>query len=89
VTIYRRCVDHFEVVETLSTRQYLSFRDKLTPASGFQSAQMRQIEIVLGLEDSQRVGLETGESYLDALRAHDGSESPAWRRVQAEKRGGT
>jgi tryptophan 2,3-dioxygenase len=89
VAVYRRCADHFEVVETLSTREYLSFRDKLTPASGFQSAQMRQIEIVLGLEDSQRVGLETGESYLDALRAHDGSESPALRRVRDEKRGVT
>ena len=87
VTIYRRCVDHFEVVETLSTRNYLSFRDKLTPASGFQSAQMRQIEIVLGLDDAQRVGWEAGESYLEALRAHDGSESPALRRVLAEKRG--
>jgi tryptophan 2,3-dioxygenase len=86
VTIYRRCVDHFEVVETLSTRNYLSFRDKLTPASGFQSAQMRQIEIVLGLDDAQRVGWEAGESYLEALRAHDGSESPALRRVLAEKR---
>jgi tryptophan 2,3-dioxygenase len=89
VTIYRRCTDHFEVIETLSTRNYLSFRDKLTPASGFQSAQMRQIEIVLGLDDRQRVGLESGESYLDALRAHDGSESPALRRVLAERHGVT
>jgi tryptophan 2,3-dioxygenase len=87
VVVLRRCSDHFEVLETLSTRDYLSFRDKLTPASGFQSAQMRQIEIVMGLEDAQRVGLESGESYLDALRAHDGSESPALRRVLAEKRG--
>ena len=85
VTILRRCADHFEVIETLSTRNYLSFRDKLTPASGFQSAQLRQIEIVLGLDDSQRIGLEAGESYLDALRAHDGSESPALRRVLAER----
>jgi len=75
------------VIETLSTRSYLAFRDKLTPASGFQSAQMRQIEIVLGLSDEQRVLLESGESYLDALRSHDGSPSPALRRVQAEKRG--
>jgi len=89
VTLWRRCTDHFEVLETLSTRNYLSFRDKLTPASGFQSAQMRQIEIVLGLEDAQRVTLESGESYLDALRAHDGSESPALRRVLAERRGGS
>jgi len=89
VTILRRCVDHFEVIETLSTRNYLSFRDKLTPASGFQSAQMRQIEIVLGLEESARIGLEAGESFLDALRAHDGSESPALKRVLAERDGVT
>jgi len=87
VTLFRRCVDHFEVIETLSTRDYLSFRDKLTPASGFQSAQMRQIEIVLGLDDGARIPLEAGEGYLDALRAHDGSESPALRRVLAEKQG--
>jgi tryptophan 2,3-dioxygenase len=48
---------------------------------------MRQIEIVL--VRTQRVGLETGESYLAAMRAHDGSESPALRRVLAEKRGVT
>ncbi|HEX6882978.1 MAG TPA: tryptophan 2,3-dioxygenase family protein [Planctomycetota bacterium] len=86
-TIERLCTDHFQVMETLWTRNYLAFRDKLTPASGFQSAQLRQIEIVLGLSDEQRVALETGESYLDALRAHDGSESPALRRVQREKEG--
>jgi len=89
VTLYRRCADHFLVIETLHTRSYLSFRDKLTPASGFQSAQMRQIEIVLGLDDATRVQLGAGESYLDALRGHDGSESPALRRVQAEKQGVT
>src|SRR5215510_6688213 len=57
MTLFRRCADHFLVIETLPTRSYLSFRDKLTPASGFQSAQMRQIEIVLGLDDSTRVQL--------------------------------
>ncbi len=88
VTLYRRCADHFEVIETLATRSYLAFRDKLTPASGFQSAQMRQIEIVLGIEDAERVGLDSGESYLDALRSHDGGESSALRRVLAEKRVG-
>src|SRR5207244_4482936 len=72
VALYRRCADHFEVIETLATRSYLEFRDKLTPASGFQSAQMRQIEIVLGLADEERVRFDWGESYLDALRGHDG-----------------
>jgi tryptophan 2,3-dioxygenase len=89
ITLWRRCTDHFEVVETIATRNYLSFRDKLTPASGFQSAQLRQVEIVFGLDAAQRVKLESGESWLDALRAHDGSESPAYRRVQRELEGVT
>jgi tryptophan 2,3-dioxygenase len=81
VVILQRCADHFAVVETLVTRDYLNFRDKLTPASGFQSAQMRQIEILMGLRDEQRIPLGAEESYMSALRAHDGSESAAYRRV--------
>lgn len=81
-TILRRCVDHFEVMETLTTRAYLAFRDKLMPASGFQSAQMRQMEILLGLPDEERIGLGLEGSYLDALRAHGGASSPALERVQ-------
>ncbi len=88
ITILKSAVKHFEVVETLTTREYLGFRNKLMPASGFQSAQLRQIEIVLGLSDEERIPLGPGEDYLDALRAHDGSESVAMRQVLAERRGG-
>jgi tryptophan 2,3-dioxygenase len=83
-TILRVAAHHFEVVETLTTREYLAFRDKLTPASGFQSAQLRQIEILLGLSETERVPLGTGTTFLEALRAHDGSESMALRRVRAQ-----
>lgn len=83
-TILSRCSDHFEVMETLTTREYLSFRDKLTGASGFQSAQMRQMEILLGLAEEDRISLGAGESYLEALREANGSDSPALRRVQAQ-----
>ncbi len=88
VVILRRCVEHFEVMETLRTREYLEFRDKLTPASGFQSAQMRQLEILLGLEDAERISLGVEGSYLDALRDHDGKPSPASARVERQKRDG-
>jgi tryptophan 2,3-dioxygenase len=88
VTLLRLCTHHFEVVETLTTREYLGFRDKLMPASGFQSAQMRQIEILLGLRDEERVSLGGEGGYLEALRAHDGGESPALRRVLAQKEDG-
>ncbi len=83
--VLRRCVEHFTIMETLTTREYLGFRDKLTPASGFQSAQLRQIEILLGLDEPQRIPLGGHESWLEALRAHDGSESPALRRVLAQR----
>jgi tryptophan 2,3-dioxygenase len=48
-------VAQFEVVETLTPQDFLAFRDKLVPASGFQSFQMRELEILLGLEDAARL----------------------------------
>ncbi|MHC4472370.1 MAG: tryptophan 2,3-dioxygenase family protein, partial [Planctomycetota bacterium] len=36
-------------------QQFLAFRDKLVPASGFQSFQVRELEILLGLPDSERL----------------------------------
>lgn len=78
--LFQQAAAHFPLMETLTTRDYLGFRDKLYPASGFQSAQMREIEILMGLEESDRIALGS-ESYLQALRNHDGTESPASRRV--------
>ena len=83
-TIFRVAAHHFEVVETLGTREYLAFRNKLMPASGFQSAQMRRIEILLGLEESDRIALGSEGSHLDALREEDGSKSPAFLAVEAQ-----
>jgi len=79
--LLRKVAEHFSVMETMTTRDYLAFRDKLSPASGFQSAQMREIEILLGLPDSDRIPLGHEGSYMRALRAPDGGESPASRRV--------
>ncbi len=78
--------DHFPLMETMTTRDYLAFRDKLSPASGFQSAQLREIEILMGLADSQRIPLGHEGSYMQALKSPDGSESPASVRV-AKRRG--
>jgi tryptophan 2,3-dioxygenase len=74
---------HFEVMETMTTRDYLAFRDKLSPASGFQSAQLREIEILVGLDEAERVPLGHEHSYMNALRGPDGSPSSASRRVEA------
>jgi tryptophan 2,3-dioxygenase len=75
--------EHFAVMETMTTRDYLAFRDKLSPASGFQSGQLREIEILLGLAHADRIPLGHEHSYMAALRNHDGSPSSASRRVEA------
>lgn len=72
---------HFRLMETMRTQDYLLFRDKLNPASGFQSAQMREIEVLMGLPDEDRIPFGNEGSYLDALKSHDGTPSPAHARV--------
>ena len=85
--IFELATQHFQLMETMRTQNYLRFRDKLTPASGFQSAQLREIEILLGLDDDQRIGFGKGNggSYRDALRAADGGPSPASERVDRRR----
>jgi tryptophan 2,3-dioxygenase len=83
VTIcFELAAQHFKLMETMRTQDYLTFRDKLNPASGFQSAQMREIEVLMGLPDQDRIPFGNEGSYLDALKSHDGSPSPALARVQ-------
>ncbi|MCO5165439.1 MAG: tryptophan 2,3-dioxygenase family protein [Planctomycetes bacterium] len=85
--IFRLLVDQFAIMETLTPQDFLAFRDKLVPASGFQSFQMREIELVLGLEDAQRVV----EGGLDPMRTLErmARESPggagAWAKIDAAR----
>jgi len=79
--LFHQVARHFALMETMTTRDYLAFRDKLSPASGFQSAQLREIEILLGLKKELRVPFGHREAYLDALKHPDGSDSPASLRV--------
>ncbi|HEY8087515.1 MAG TPA: tryptophan 2,3-dioxygenase family protein [Polyangiaceae bacterium] len=84
-TILHQLASHFALMETMTTRDYLGFRDKLTGASGFQSAQMREIEILMGLPDLERVPLGPEGTYQTALQEPDGSDSSALRRVRARQ----
>ncbi len=88
VAIFEQAIQHFRVMETLTTRDYLEFRDRLIPASGFQSAQLREIEILMGLDDAVRIPLGREGSYKEALKGADGKPSPATRRVEARLQGG-
>ena len=48
-------VQHISVLETMTPMEFLEFRDLLSPASGFQSAQFRIIENKIGLKAHQRI----------------------------------
>ena len=54
--IFRLLADQWKVMETLSPQDFLAFRDRLGTSSGFESWQMRELEVLLGLEQAQRVG---------------------------------
>lgn len=84
-TMFRVATQHFEVVETLGTREYLEFRDKLMPASGFQSAQMRCLEIYLGLADEERVPFGGTDSHLRSLEAPGGGSTRSLQSVLAAR----
>jgi tryptophan 2,3-dioxygenase len=49
-TIERLLVEQIPVLETMSPQDFLQFRSNLSPASGFQSVQFREIEFISGLK---------------------------------------
>ncbi|HEX3591891.1 MAG TPA: tryptophan 2,3-dioxygenase family protein [Pseudonocardiaceae bacterium] len=51
LTILKVAVAQIDVLETMTPRQFTSFRTRLDAASGFQSAQFRELEAVLGRRD--------------------------------------
>ncbi len=58
--IERLLIEQIEVLETMSPQDFLAFRSKLAPASGFQSVQFREIEFLSGLKEPK---------YLERLEA--------------------
>lgn len=50
LTILKTMVAQIDILETMTPLEFLSFRDRLESASGFQSFQFRELEFVLGLK---------------------------------------
>lgn len=64
-TILKVLVHQIDIMETMTPMDFLDFRDKLRPASGFQSWQFKVLEAKLGLKYEHRYGQEY---YLSQLR---------------------
>jgi len=56
--IWRVLIGQLAVLETMSPMDFLAFREQLGRASGFQSAQFRELEILAGLPDEVRFQYE-------------------------------
>ena len=53
VEIFRILVPQIHILETMRPVDFLAFRDRLNPASGFQSAQFRELEFFAGLKEER------------------------------------
>lgn len=80
-TIVKTCVSQVDVLETMTPLQFQSFRTRLASASGFQSAQFRELEAVLGRRDQAGESAESGSGM--AMAEHLTPGSPARARVEA------
>jgi tryptophan 2,3-dioxygenase len=67
--IEKLLVEQIEVLETMSPQDFLAFRSKLAPASGFQSVQFREIEFASGLKDPRYLArLEASPVEMERLQ---------------------
>ncbi|MGZ5300014.1 MAG: tryptophan 2,3-dioxygenase family protein, partial [Actinomycetota bacterium] len=71
--IERVLIEHIEVLQSMSPQDFLAFRTLLTPASGFQSVQFREIEFLSGLKD---------ERYLKDIAADPDGRARLERRLE-------
>jgi len=67
LTILKVAVAQIDVLETMTPRQFLGFRDRLEAASGFQSAQFRELEAVLGRRERRVVDRYSGTEARERI----------------------
>ena len=80
-TIMKTCVSQLDILETMTPLQFNSFRARLSSASGFQSAQFRELEAVLGRRDQagqdadRRSGMGMAEHLIPGSSARERVEA--------------
>jgi tryptophan 2,3-dioxygenase len=63
-------IDQIKVMETMTSLDFMEFRDYLVPASGFQSLQFRLIEASLGIKPEHRMEIEK-QFFTSRLKPED------------------
>jgi tryptophan 2,3-dioxygenase len=76
LTIMKVLVSQMDVLETMSPLEFLTFRERLDASSGFQSAQFREFEFVLGYK-RPRVVVDVPGDHGARQRLQDRLHSPS------------
>jgi tryptophan 2,3-dioxygenase len=74
--IFKTLVGQLDVLETMTPLEFVSFRDFLDSASGFQSAQFRELEYLLGIKDPQHLA-HFADRPKELQRLNDRFSSPS------------
>jgi tryptophan 2,3-dioxygenase len=70
IVIEKLLVQQIHVLETMTPRDFASFRSILNPASGFQSIQFREVEFLTGIKDAKVMrGIRLEDSERARLEA--------------------
>jgi tryptophan 2,3-dioxygenase len=69
VEIFRVLVPQIHVLESMRPVDFLAFRSRLNPASGFQSAQFREVEFVMGLKNAELIRRLDADPRLPQVQA--------------------
>jgi tryptophan 2,3-dioxygenase len=75
--IERVLVHQVDVLETMTPQDFLEFRQRLAPASGFQSVQFRELEFLSGAKDAAYVQRFRGLTESEQARLQQRLDEPS------------
>jgi tryptophan 2,3-dioxygenase len=75
--IERVLVQQVDVLETMTPQDFLEFRQRLAPASGFQSVQFRELEFLSGAKDPAYLRRFRGLTEAEEQRLAERLEEPS------------
>ncbi|MFO0843953.1 MAG: tryptophan 2,3-dioxygenase family protein [Gemmataceae bacterium] len=67
-TVVKVLVEQVDILETLTPLEFASFRDRLDRASGFQSAQFRELEFLLGYKRADMLLYQPSAEATERLK---------------------
>lgn len=78
LTILKTMVSQIDILETMTPLEFNSFRGFLQQASGFQSVQFREMEIICGMRSSHIIKVHSDQPELQQQLIEREKESTLW-----------